>query len=79
MLDQTRLENVECEYFSYLGGLMSSDMRVKLKFRMAIARAAFNKKKVIFTSKLDSNIRKRLFKCYICSIFVVLKLGHVVK
>jgi len=25
-----RLENVECEYFSYLGSLMSSDMPMKL-------------------------------------------------
>jgi len=41
-----------------------------------MAKAAFNKKKTIFTSKLDSNGRKKLLKCYVQSIFMVLKLGH---
>jgi hypothetical protein len=30
--------------------------------------AAFNKKKTLFTSKLDLNLRKKLVKCYIWSI-----------
>jgi predicted adenine nucleotide alpha hydrolase (AANH) superfamily ATPase len=29
------------------------------------AKAAFNKKKTLFTSKLDLNLRKKLVKCYI--------------
>ena len=33
-----------------------------------MAKAAFNKKKNVFTSKLDLNLRKKLVKCYIWSI-----------
>jgi hypothetical protein len=39
-----------------------------LKFRIAVTKAAFNKKKTLFTSKLDINLRNRLLKCYIWSI-----------
>ena len=31
-------------------------------------KAAFNKKKTLFTSTLDLNLRKKLVKCYILSI-----------
>jgi hypothetical protein len=33
-----------------------------------MAKAAFNKKKTLFTSKLDLELRKKLVKCYIWSI-----------
>jgi hypothetical protein len=33
-----------------------------------MAKAAFNKKKTLFTSKLDLSLRKKLVKCYIWSI-----------
>ena len=33
-----------------------------------MAKAAFNKKKTLFTSKFDLNLRKKLVKCYICSM-----------
>jgi hypothetical protein len=33
-----------------------------------MAKAAFNKKKTPFTSKLDLHLRKKLVKCYIWSI-----------
>ena len=33
-----------------------------------MAKAAFNKKKTLFTSKLDLNLRKKILKCYIWSI-----------
>ena len=36
--------------------------------RIAMAKAAFNKKKNLFTSKLDLNLRKKLVKCYIRSM-----------
>ena len=39
-----------------------------LKSRIAMAKAAFNKKKTLFTSKLDLNLRKKLVKCYIWSM-----------
>ena len=33
-----------------------------------MAKAAFNKKKALFTSTLDFKLRKKLVKCYIWSI-----------
>jgi hypothetical protein len=60
MIDQKQLENVE--YFNYLGSMITNDARI------AMAKAAFNKKKNLFTSKLDLNLRKKLVKCYIWSI-----------
>jgi hypothetical protein len=36
--------------------------------RTAMAKAAFNKKKALFSTKLDLNLRKKLIKCYIWSI-----------
>jgi hypothetical protein len=33
-----------------------------------MAKAAFNRKKTLFISKLDSELRKILVKCYIWSI-----------
>jgi hypothetical protein len=40
----------------------------EIKSRIAMAKAAFNKKKTLFTSKLDCNLRNKLVKCYIWSI-----------
>ena len=37
----------------------------EIKSRIAIAKAAFSKKKTLFTNKLDLNLRKKLIKCYI--------------
>jgi len=33
-----------------------------------MAKAAFGKKKNLFTSKLDVNLRKKLMKCYVWCI-----------
>ena len=33
-----------------------------------MAKAAFRKKKTLFTSKMDLNLRKKLIKCYIWSM-----------
>jgi hypothetical protein len=33
-----------------------------------MAKAAFNKNGVLCTSKIDLELRKKLVKCYICSI-----------
>jgi hypothetical protein len=68
MIDQKQLENVE--YFNYLGSMITSDARCtrEIKSRIAMAKAALNKKKNLFTSKLDLNLRKKLVKCYIWSI-----------
>jgi hypothetical protein len=40
----------------------------EIKSRIAIVKAAFNKKKNLFTGKLDLNLRKKLVKCYIWSM-----------
>jgi hypothetical protein len=37
----------------------------EIKCRIALAKAAFNKKRVLFTGTLDLNLRKKLVKCYI--------------
>jgi hypothetical protein len=41
---------------------------VKLNPELPSAKAAFNKKKTLFTSKLDLILRKELVKCYIWSV-----------
>jgi hypothetical protein len=67
-IDQNQLEKVE--YFSYLGSVRTHDGRCKgeIKSRIAMAKAAFNRKKTLFTSNLDLNLRKKLANCYIWSI-----------
>jgi hypothetical protein len=67
-IDQNQLENVA--YFNYLGSMITNDARCtrEIKSRIATAKAAFNKKNTLFTSKLDLNLRKKLVKCYIWSI-----------
>jgi hypothetical protein len=50
--------------------MITNDARCtrEIKSRIAMAKAAFNKKKKnLFTSKLDLNLRKKLVKCYIWS------------
>jgi hypothetical protein len=68
MIDQKQLENVEC--FKYLGSMLTSDGRCtcEINSRIAMEKAAFNKNKNLFTSKLDLNMRKKLVKCYIWSV-----------
>ena len=68
MIDQKQLENVES--FKYLGSILTNDGRCtcEIKCRIAMAKAAFNKKRGLFTSTLDLKMRKKLAKCYIWSI-----------
>jgi hypothetical protein len=76
MTDQKQPENLE--YLSYFGRMMTNNEGYlqEIKSRVAMAIAAF-KKKTLFTSKLDLNLRKKLAKCYIWSVVcMVLKLGH---
>jgi len=53
-----------------LASKITSDSRCTrdITFRISIAKSAFNKKKDLFTSKLVLNFRKKLVKCYSCSI-----------
>jgi hypothetical protein len=39
----------------------------EIKSKIAMAKAAFNKKKTLFTSTMDLNFRKKLVKYYIWS------------
>jgi hypothetical protein len=58
------------KYFKYLGSILTIDGRCtcEIKCRIAVAKAAFNKKKVLFASTLDLELRKKLVKCYVWSI-----------
>jgi len=42
---------------------MMVDVLLKIKCRIAMAKAAFNKKWALFTSTLDLELRKKLVKC----------------
>jgi len=68
MINQKQLENVES--FKYLGSILTNDRRCtcEIKCRIAMAKAAFKKKRALFTSTLDLELRKKLVKCYIWSI-----------
>jgi len=68
MIDQKQLENVES--FKYLGSILTNDGRCtcETKCRIAMAKAAFTKKRTLFTSTLDLELRKKLVKCYVWSI-----------
>jgi hypothetical protein len=63
-----QLENVES--FKYLGSMLTNYGRCtcEIKSRIAMAKAACNKKKSLFASKMDSELRKKLAKCYIWSV-----------
>ena len=68
MIDQKQLETVES--FKYLGSILTNDGRCacEIKCRIAMAKAAFNKKRSLFTSTLELELKKKLVKCYIWSI-----------
>jgi hypothetical protein len=50
--------------------MLTNDVRCtcEIKSGIAMAKAAFNKKRTLFTSTLDLEWRKKLVKCYIRSI-----------
>ena len=63
MIDQIQLENVES--FKHLGSILTNDgiYTCEIKCRVAMAKAAFNKKRTLFTNTLDLELRKKLVKC----------------
>jgi len=67
VIDQKQLENVES--FKYLGSILTNDGRCtcEIKCRIAMAKAASNKMRALFTSTLDLELGKKLVKCYIWS------------
>ena len=68
--DHVRNEEVLLTDIKYLGSMLTDDGRCtcEIKSRIAMAKAEFNKKKNLFTSKLDLNLRKKLVKCYVWSM-----------
>jgi hypothetical protein len=64
MIKKKKLENVE--YLSYFGSTTTNDVSCtcETKYRSAMAKAAFNRQKTLFTSKLDLNLRKKAVRCY---------------
>jgi hypothetical protein len=68
MIDHKQLDNMES--FKYLGSILTNDgiCSCEIKCRIAMAKATFNKKRVLFTSTLDLELRKKLLKCYVWSI-----------
>ena len=58
------------ESFKYLCNILTNDGKCtcKIKRRIVMAKAAFNKKRSLFTSTLDLELRKKLVKCYVWSI-----------
>jgi hypothetical protein len=68
VIDQKQLENVES--FKYLGSNLTDDGRCtcEIKCRTAMAKAALNKNRTLFTSALDLELRKKLVKCCVWSI-----------
>ena len=65
MIGEKQLENVES--FKNFGSILTNDgiCTCEMKCRIAMAKAAFNKKRTLFTSTLDWELRKKLVKCYI--------------
>ena len=58
----------ECgNFYIYLGSILTNDGRrtCEIKCRIAMAKTAFNKKRTVFTSVLDLELRKKLVKCYV--------------
>jgi len=57
------------EYFKYLVSILTNDGRCtcEIKSRIAVAKAAFNNKRALFTNTWDLKLRKKLVKCYIWS------------
>jgi len=60
MIDQKQLANVES--FEYLGNILTNDGRgtSAIKCRIAMVKAAFNKKRVLFSSTIGLGIEEEV-------------------
>ena len=58
------------ESFKHLASILTNGGRCtcEIKCRIAMAKAAYNKKRALFTSTLDLELRKKLLKCYVWKI-----------
>jgi hypothetical protein len=66
------------EEFNYLGSMITNDPRCtrEIKARIVMAKAAFNKKKTLFTSKLDLEHILQAYNCedfdlIYCNIYII--------
>jgi hypothetical protein len=60
------------ESFKYLGSMLTNDGRCtcEIKSRIALAKAVFNKERALFTGTLYLNLKKKLVKYYIWSLYL---------
>jgi hypothetical protein len=65
VIDHKQLENVES--FNYFGSILTNDGRCTcaIKYRIAMAKAAFNKKRTLFFFFFDLELRKKIMMCYV--------------
>jgi hypothetical protein len=68
MIDQNQLENVES--FKYLGSILTNVGRCtcEIESGIAMAKASFNKKRALFTCKIELELKKKLGICNTWSI-----------
>jgi hypothetical protein len=68
----TKIRNLKpnVESFKYLGSILTKYGRCncEIEYRVVLAKAAFNKKRALFTGTLDWELRKKLVKCCIWSV-----------
>jgi hypothetical protein len=57
----------DVEYFNYLGSPLTDDSICarEIKSRIAMTKAAFNRKNNLLTAKLNLNLGEKRVKCYI--------------
>ena len=72
---QLEIDGVEIEQvdrFKYLGSVVESGWKCEkeIKERIGMAKAAFNKMRRILTSKMSRELRKRVMRCYVWSVFL---------
>jgi hypothetical protein len=67
MTDQIQPKNAK--YFNYLGSMITDDAKCtrEITSRIAMAKSAFNMRKVLYSRQPDLNVKKKLAKCYIWS------------
>jgi hypothetical protein len=57
------------DYFNHLGSITNDAIfACEITSRIAIAKAAFSRKKTLFTRKMDLNLRKKPVEFYVRSI-----------
>ena len=58
----------ELDHFKYLGSVLTRKKKGEIKMRIAMAKDAFNRKISLLISKLNTELGKKLVRCYVWSI-----------